>query len=590
MKLTLGHVPRLMRTVRHLRSSQLWWRTRYLLERRWWWRLSESGWRQHRAPAVKGARGPCPPLWYRPWPQAQELAAQLQQGLVTHLGKTVAVDPEHPDWLHAGDAAGRLWTVTWYYQGWVYELTSAWAAGDTQAANILCRWLDDWLSSCGLSVCGPAHLMWNAYAVATRIGWWVRSLDLVERRQLPLPGALHRRWLDSLASHVQYLSQHLEWDLRANHLLRDAVGLAWGGWFFQGRRARRWTELAREIVATQLSEQVLADGGHFERSPMYHLIVMEDFLTLSVLIEDPVLQQELRHTVQRMADWARWLSHPDGHLVQFNDAALEDSLRPSTIWPHLHQQQLCVETSRPVGLKHFPHSGLVVWHDDVWSLFWDVGDVGPDYQPGHAHADTLTLEVSFNGRRLIVDPGTYGYDLDARRQYDRSSAAHNTVTIAGHDSSEVWHIFRVGARARPLEVDVIPRRYGFTAWAAHTGYDALPGNPRHARQISLEFEDGRSRVRIIDHISGLEPLAAQGSWLLSPEWQVETLADGWRLRSPAGQLQVRLQTQPTVQHTVVQSSWHPTFGVEVPTPRLVWKYRGAFPLQVETCLEPIDIH
>ena len=37
---------------------------------------------------------------------------------------------------------------------------------------------------------------------------------------------------------------------------------------------------------------------------------------------------------------------------------------------------------------------------------------------------------------------------DERRRYDRSTAAHNTVSIDGTDSSEVWQIFRVGRRAK----------------------------------------------------------------------------------------------------------------------------------------------
>ena len=106
------------------------------------------------------------------------------------------------------------------------------------------------------------------------------------------------------------------------------------------------------------------------------------------------------------------------------------------------------------GCQFFPYAGMVVRHGDPWTVFFDVGPVGPDYQPGHAHADTLALETSYRGSRLFVDPGTFAYDRDERRHYDRSTAAHNTVCIDGRDSSEVWHIFRVGRRAYPLDVRV----------------------------------------------------------------------------------------------------------------------------------------
>ena len=107
----------------------------------------------------------------------------------------------------------------------------------------------------------------------------------------------------------------------------------------------------------------------------------------------------------------------------------------------------------------------MVWHGDPWSVFFDVGEVGPAVQPGHAHADSLTFECSFRGRRLVVDPGSFAYDACARRTYDRGTRSHPTVVIDGADSSEVWHVFRLGRRARPVGVEVKIGESGFDATA-----------------------------------------------------------------------------------------------------------------------------
>ena len=130
-----------------------------------------------------------------------------------------------------------------------------------------------------------------------------------------------------------------------------------------------------------------------------------------------------------------------------------------------------------------------------------MGPVGPEYQPGHAHADTLTFECSFRGRRMCVDPGTLAYDDDTtRRVHDRSTAAHNTVCIDSEDSSEVWHIFRVGRRARPVEVNVSCDEASMTAEASHDGYDHLAGRPRHRRKIEVSAD---GTLRITDTVSGV---------------------------------------------------------------------------------------
>lgn len=69
-------------------------------------------------------------------------------------------------------------------------------------------------------------------------------------------------------------------------------------------------------------------------------------------------------------------------------------------------------------------------------LLADVGSIGPDYQPGHAHADTFNFVLYLNERPIIVDTGTSTYEVNEIRFYERSTAAHNTVVVAGKNSSE----------------------------------------------------------------------------------------------------------------------------------------------------------
>jgi uncharacterized heparinase superfamily protein len=115
--------------------------------------------------------------------------------------------------------------------------------------------------------------------------------------------------------------------------------------------------------------------------------------------------------------------------------------------------------------------------------------------PGHAHADTLSFELSVHGQLLVVNGGTSCYGHSARRLQERGTAAHSTVQVGGHNSSEVWSGFRVGRRARPLGVQVSTSQTGATeVRASHDGYRWLPGKPLHTRawrflSSGLEVED-----------------------------------------------------------------------------------------------------
>jgi hypothetical protein len=112
-------------------------------------------------------------------------------------------------------------------------------------------------------------------------------------------------------------------------------------------------------------------------------------------------------------------------------------------------------------------------------VFIDIGPVGPNHQPGHAHADTFSFVLHIDGQPVIVDPGTSTYEIGPRRSWERSTAAHNTVTVAGADSSEVWSGFRVGRRAQVQVLIDTPH----CVEAVHTGYAHL--GQHHTRRWTL---------------------------------------------------------------------------------------------------------
>jgi uncharacterized heparinase superfamily protein len=390
--------------------------------------------------------------------------------------------------------------------------------------------------------------------------------------------------MESLWAQADYLSQNVEWDLRANHLLRDALGLAWAGRFFQeggGLRAGKWLSQSSEIFQDQLGEQVLADGGFFERSPMYHLQVMDDLLQAFFLLEDRTLRGRIRETWGRMGEFAAWARHPDGGIPLLNDSAFNGARVPGQMLAEGGTMLgLSLEAGLRRGLRHFEDTGLVVWRGESCSVFFDVGPLGPDEQPGHGHADNLTFELSWGGERLFVDPGTYAYDEDERRVRDRSTASHNTLQVDGMDSSEVWKIFRVGRRARPRGAEVTGLPDGFKARAGHDGFGRLPGKPCHFREIKLE----KNLFKLTDQVPGSGEHSLSGGFLLAPGWEGSAGEQGWEIKGKNQALFFHLQGPSGLKWSVEKALYHPQFGVEVPVSRLVWEWKGPLPFSAEFSL------
>ena len=104
------------------------------------------------------------------------------------------------------------------------------------------------------------------------------------------------------------------------------------------------------------------------------------------------------------------------------------------------------------------------------SALIDAAPIGPDYLPGHAHADTLSFEFSAFGQRVFVNSGTNVYGIGKERMRQRGTAAHNTVIVAGAISSEVWSGFRVARRANPINLDIEVSPHRVRVCCGHTGY------------------------------------------------------------------------------------------------------------------------
>lgn len=581
-------LPRLLRTLRPLRWSQPLWRLRYAAARHRNRRRGTPGqrwaWPGEGTPPRRAGFPPLPSV-EPPGAHGERLLALLERGVFEHLARAEEVGREKPDWRLGEVSQGRLWTITLHYHGWAAELARLSAGGGAageRAAVLFRHYVGDWIRRVPLDRPGSAALAWSSYAVATRIGWWVRAHRLAYQPLFAGHAAFEDLFLRSLWQQAAWLAGHLEWDLRANHLLRDLAGLGVAGRFFAGPRADRWLTIASRRGPAQANEQFLADGGHFERSPKYHLDAMEDLLSLALVTGDPAVAAALVGRWSAAAEALAWMRHPDGDLAQLNDGS---RLGAEAVTAALGAGALVGRPADPSprrGGRHLADTGLVVWHGDPWSVFFDVGEVGPDVQPGHGHADTLSIECSFRGRRVVVDPGSTTYDPGPRRAAERGTAAHPTVCVDGLDSSEVWHVFRLGRRARPRQVAVELAANGLSASAAHDGYRHLPGRPVHRR--TLEVIEGGALV-LLDSLEGGGRHEAAGGLLIEPEWRVERATDGWLLEREGARLAVRLAGP--VEHVSERRQQSPAYGVRRPAEWLGWRWSGELPLRVRTELVPV---
>jgi len=427
-------------------------------------------------------------------------------------------------------------------------------------ARLIERWIDENPPGYGNG--------WEPYPSSLRIVNWIKyALG---------GGTLSSRAIASLAVQVRFLCERLEFHLLGNHLFANAKALVFAGAFFAQEEAEAWLAKGLTILRHQLPEQILSDGAHFERSPMYHAIILEDLLDVKNVGNayglDTIIKAE---TISKMQGWLAAMCHPDGEIAFFNDAAL--GIAPSMTVLNGYAERLgCPVRQAPSeALLRLTESGYLRLQKGAAVLLIDAAPVGPDFLPGHAHADTLSFELSLHGRRVIVNSGTSCYGSGAERQRQRGTAAHNTLVIDGQDSSEVWGGFRVARRARVGSVEVAETANETRVTASHDGYRRLPGGNVHRRSWSL---NGVSLV-IEDEIVGMFD-HADVYFHLHPEMVVlDSSDDVVRLRSSGGCV-VTVHVQGG-RIRVESGTWHPYFGVSMPNIGLVAQLGGG---KISTCI------
>ncbi len=402
---------------------------------------------------------------------------------------------------------------------------------------------------------------WEPYPLSLRIVNWIKWL---------LAGnPPTKKMADSLYLQTWYLRRRLEFHLLGNHLLANAKALIFAGLFLKCPDAKKWFHKGLYIYQKEIKEQVLNDGGHFERSPMYHSIILEDLLDIINVFQtykpyvDEVKSVEklTENNVAKMRFWLKVMCHPDEQMSFFNDAALGIAPEPIKIEEYALRLGLPAIDYPLDGITSLPDSGYVRLQQKNAVLIADLGKIGPDYLPGHAHADTLSFELSYQGKRFFVNSGTSCYGNSMERLSQRGTASHNTLMIDGKNSSEIWGSFRVARRAYPLEMKTEDKGAGsLRLMCAHNGYQRLKGKPIHYREWLLT----ENSLEIRDRIGGGYS-EARAFYHLHPEFTV----DSHTKNISSGIISMAYETDEDI--FIEDKHYYPEFGRAVPNKCLVIK-------------------
>ncbi len=493
----------LARTVRHLHASQVAHRLRLRGQKVVLGRMPQLA-----APLLqrKSSTDPDWPEGYTPldgrlaegYPSAEANA----EGRFRFLSSEALLgDPADWEQPHAA----QLWRYHLHYFEWAWALAAhpdrLWARATFQ------RLWRSWTS-------GTTFGRWDTWSpyVASLRSWALCGVY----RQLVADSDEAASYVPQLGLHAGFVRANLELDVGGNHLIKNLKALVGLGLFLDDDRL---VKVARRHLERQIAIQVLADGGHFELSPSYHCQVLGDLIDVGELLHHAKSESVtgLHEAVEAMRRWLGVMLMPDGEVPMFNDCT------------YVGEHCLKLLQPKPAPRRRLtvlqPSGYVVMRPDERLHLVADVGSPCPPQLPAHAHADCLSFELAVDGQRVLLNSGTSTYQPGPRRDYERSTRAHNTVEVDGHDQTEVWGTFRAGRRAAPHLESASDDGEVIEAVAFHDGYRRLPGRPLHRR--SWRVTD--AGVEVTDELLGSGRHQMKSTLHVAPGVPVTQTVEGFAL-------------------------------------------------------------
>lgn len=489
----------------------------------------------------------------------------------------------------------------------------------------------------------PMGINWGStLEVAFRsLSWiWVDQLLAGDDNCARFRSELFSEVAPALAFHGRYIERFLSTYFSPNtHLLGEALALFFLGSLYPWMpRASRWKECGWRIMLREAERQVRADGVYFEQSLHYHVYALDFFLYARLLAArygmaippsyDAILNRMLDVVAAlAQAGPAEGFGDDDGgrlwnprrnrteHMtdplalgaVMYSRNFAAAHLTEEAIWIFADQAVETLSRAQPTPSAQsvaFPDSGFYVLANSEPYPQTMVVDAGPQGvgRSGHGHADALSLRLTMDGKRWLVDSGTSVYiskDPVDRDRF-RGTGAHNTLRIDGTDQAIPDKPFLwTHLPATQVENWIVGKTFTYFV-GSHNGYTRLADPVLHRRHVlNIKTADGVWLVR--DLAAGKAEHELEINWHFAPdlEAKLETknIGSGRVEISKAGvergdstlTLLVPQETKETAWHTALEVSRtqiSPAYGVLESAPLVRSRVRVQLPAETATALVP----
>lgn len=338
-------------------------------------------------------------------------------------------------------SASHLWNYNLHYLEFLIPLIVKYKeTGEECYFLIWKKYLEGWLEQMSDDSFEP-------YPISMRLPNLLICMELLGEKLYSTK--LESRIMTSLYQQYRYLIRTQERALLANHYFENLKAIVIFSLLFQEPNVYY---KYFNIFLKEIEKQILPEGLHFERSLMYHKIILEDILRVYTVLNNADHAEDAEKLIPVIRIMTSVLSNLEQGFQRtplFNDAGNNVSKDKRALARVV--EKLC--SYEEIEASNFEVSGYYKLYQNGITIFFDCGELSPNYMGGHAHCDCLSFELSINGKVLFVNSGTGQYQGELRTFF-RSTSAHNTVMIDNREQSEMWGEHRVARRMRKVKGEI----------------------------------------------------------------------------------------------------------------------------------------
>ena len=266
----------------------------------------------------------------------------------------------------------------------------------------------------------------------------------------------------NIMKQIRHLYRVIDFQPSGSSKITAAKGLIYAGICLE--ESKNYLKKGMNCLEKEIKKQILTDGGHLDRNPSIHILVLKDLIDIraSITAANLKIPKILQTTINKMAPIVSLVRHSNGRLSLFNASNEGDEALIEKISARSSALNKKIFSAKSFGFEKIDKNKT--------AFILDVGTPTKGTVGAIPHAGSLSFEMSHGKEKIITNCGSFGSMNKKWGLAQRSTAAHSTLCLENTNSSAMRPNGSLGNRIAKVKNFRNDQKNFTTISCQHDGY------------------------------------------------------------------------------------------------------------------------